>query len=115
MYHLEEAAIGGHPFARHNLGVHEWRNNNHDRAVKHWIIAANQGNNNSIKILAKAFKNQEAFKKKLVSKEDLAAFQPKCELINKDVLADTLRAHKAAVDATKSKHRDFAAELNETW
>jgi hypothetical protein len=26
MYHLEEAAIGGHPEARHNLGIEE-RNN----------------------------------------------------------------------------------------
>ena len=43
VHHLEEAAIGGHPRARHNLGYHEWRNGNTERAVKHWIIAAAQG------------------------------------------------------------------------
>eukprot|EP00985_Skeletonema_marinoi_P023089 scaffold15102_cov73-Skeletonema_marinoi.AAC.1 len=42
-YHLEEAAIGGHPIARFNLGCDEWNNDNEERAVKHWIITATQG------------------------------------------------------------------------
>mmetsp|Transcript_3528 Transcript_3528/g.5137 ORF Transcript_3528/g.5137 Transcript_3528/m.5137 type:complete len:243 (+) Transcript_3528:179-907(+) len=41
VYHLEEAAIGGHLGARYNLGNHECRNSRHDRAAKHYIIAAN--------------------------------------------------------------------------
>ena len=84
MYHLEEAAIGGHPGARHNLGLHE---NVPERAVKHFIIAATQGEDNSIKAL------MEAFKMGWVEKEDLAA---------------ALRSHQAAVDATKSPQRDEA-------
>ncbi|KAK1733642.1 hypothetical protein QTG54_015685 [Skeletonema marinoi] len=40
--HLEEAAIGGHPGARYNLGCIEW-NDNKERAVKYFIIAATQG------------------------------------------------------------------------
>ena len=41
VYHLEEAAIAGHPDARYDLGIYEWNQDRHDRAVKHWIIAAN--------------------------------------------------------------------------
>ncbi len=35
IHHLEEAAIGGHPSARYNLGCYEARSGNVDRAVKH--------------------------------------------------------------------------------
>ena len=80
IYHLEEAAIGGHPSARHNLGWLELNNDNLERAVKHWIIAATHGDDGSIKALMKAFK---------------------LGLVDKDVLAAALRAHKDAVDATK--------------
>ena len=90
MYHLEEAAIGGHPFARHNLGVHEWNNDNEERAVKHWIIAATQGDDGSIKAL------MLAFRRGLISKEEFAA---------------ALRANQAAVDATKSPQREAAEEF----
>ena len=90
IYHLEEAAIGGHPSARHNLGWLELNNDNLERAVKHWIIAATHGGDGSIKALMKAFK---------------------LGLIDKDVLAAALRAHKAAVDATKSPQRDEFEEV----
>jgi len=87
IHHLEEAAIGGHPDARHNLGVYEWNNDYNERAVKHWIIAATQGYDGSMKALMDAFRR---------------------EFVGKDVLAATLRAHKAAIDATKSTQRDTA-------
>ena len=87
IYHMEEAAIGGHPEARYNLGSEEWKNGNTERAVKHFIIAAKQGEDDSIKILL------DVFKAGFVSKEDLA---------------DALRAHQAAVDATKSPQREEA-------
>ena len=87
-HHLEEAAIGGHPVARRLLGCKEYLvNRNIERAVKHWIIAATQGEDESIQELMKAFKNG---------------------FVGKDVLAATLRAHKAAVDATKSPQREAA-------
>jgi hypothetical protein len=38
IYHLEEAAIGGHPDARFNLGCEEDESGNIERAVKHYII-----------------------------------------------------------------------------
>eukprot|EP00984_Skeletonema_dohrnii_P034629 scaffold33613_cov159-Skeletonema_dohrnii-CCMP3373.AAC.3 len=88
-FHLEEAAIGGHPDARYNLGIGEWNNGKTERAVKHWIIAATQGDDDSIKML------MEGFKEGVVSKDDLAA---------------ALRAHHAAVDATKSPQREAAEE-----
>ncbi len=92
LHHAEEAAIGGHPEARHNLGNYEWINNcNTERAVKHWVISATQGCDLSIKTLMLRFR--EGY----VSKEELTA---------------ALRAHKAAVDATKSKQRDVAEKIN---
>jgi len=88
IHHLEEAAIGGHPSARFNLGCHEYCDNgNIERAVKHFIIAANLGDDLSIKALMNVYK--EGF----VSKESFAA---------------ALRAQKAAVDETKSPQREAA-------
>jgi len=89
IYHLEEAAIAGHPDARFNLGWEEDESGNIERAVKHWIISANLGDDGSIKEL------MEKFKEGFVSKDDLAA---------------ALRAHQAAVVATKSPHREAAEE-----
>jgi hypothetical protein len=34
LQHLEEAAIGGHPEARFNLGAYEWNNGRYERAVR---------------------------------------------------------------------------------
>ena len=56
MYHLEEAAIRGHPRARCHLGCVENDNDNVERAVKHWIIAATQGDDESIKALMDMFR-----------------------------------------------------------
>ena len=90
IHHLEEAAIGGHPVARHNLGWHEYNNGNPDRAVKHFIISATQGCDDAIEALMQAYKRG---------------------FVEKEVLAAVLRAHKAAVDATKSPQRE-AAEVS---
>ena len=93
MYHLKEAAVAGHAHARHNLGCHEGRNDRLERAVKHFIIAANLGFDQSMDLLKDWYKNE------YVSKEELAA---------------ALRAHHAAVKATKSPQREAAQKyLNE--
>jgi hypothetical protein len=55
VYHLEKAAIGGHPGARHNLGCVEWDNCRHERAVKHFVIAAKLGYNDSLENLKEGF------------------------------------------------------------
>ena len=89
IHHLEEAAIGGHPEARFNLACSENKNGNIERAVKHWIIAANLGHDLSIKALMRMFKGG---------------------FVEKEVLDAALRAHQAAVDATESPLRDVAEE-----
>ena len=93
IHHLEKASIGGHPSARCMLGDYEHSNGNIERAVKHWIISANLGYDDSITKLMEAFKNG---------------------FVEKDVLATTLRAHKAAVDATKSPQREEGRKVFET-
>ena len=88
-HHLEEAVIGGHPQARYLLGNEEWENGNYERALKHYIIGAKQGEEDAPKMLMVAFKDGK------ISKEDFTA---------------TLRAHQAAVDETKSPMREEAEE-----
>jgi TPR repeat protein len=90
VYHLEVAAIGGYVQARHNLGCHEVDNGRMERAVKHFTIAANMGDKESMKLLWKYHARG------MVKKEQLTA---------------TLRAHQAAVDATKSAQREEAEKL----
>ena len=87
VYHLEEAAIGGCVNARHNLAVVEKRNGRMERAVKHWIIAASMGDKESMKLLWKLHARG------LVKNENWTA---------------TLRAHRTAIDATKSPQREEA-------
>ncbi len=86
-FHLEEAAIGGHPRARHMLGWKELGSDKIERAKKHFIIAANLGLDDSIEALKQGYAVGH------VSKEEFAA---------------ALRAHQAAVDATKSSQREAA-------
>jgi len=85
VYHLEQAAIAGVPDARYNLGLVEEEHGRMDRAVQHWIIAANQGHDHSLRTL------KDCYREGSVNKEDFAA---------------ALRAHQAAVDATKSPQRE---------
>jgi TPR repeat protein len=90
VYHLEEAAIRGSVLARRDLGWIEGHNGSMERAVKHFIIAANMGCDKSLKILWKYYAGG---------------------FLKKEVLAATLRAHHAAVDATKSTQREEAEEF----
>jgi len=89
LYHLEQAAIGGHPKARYNVGCEDKKNGRMDRAMKHWIIAATLGCDDSIDALKVCFR---------------------AGIGNKDDFAATLRAHQAAVEATKSPQREAAEE-----
>jgi len=92
VYHLEEAAIAGDPSARYNLGNHEMKNGRIERAVKHWIIAANLGDEDSIQRLKQCYADGE------VSKEEFAA---------------ALRAHHDAVEATKKAMKSPQREAAE--
>ena len=90
LHHLTEAAIGGHPYARHNLGCVEEENGRTDRAVKHFIIAAKQGFDTSLDSLKNGYKAGH------VSKDDFDA---------------ALRGYQAAIEATKSPQRKEAYEF----
>ena len=85
VYHLEQAAIGGHPDARGGLADYEMSNGRVKRAAKHFIIAANLGDDASLKSV------KDLFVQGIVSKEDYGA---------------ALRAYQAAVLATKSPERE---------
>ena len=87
VYHLEEAAIRGHPFARHNLGCLDAMSGRFERARKHFIIAANLGDDKSLKCVRQLYAEGHA------SKEEYAS---------------ALRACQAADDATKSAEREEA-------
>ena len=87
VYHYEKAAIGGHSGARYNLAVIEEENGNSHRAVKHLIIAANLGDEDSMKKLWKHYSAGD------IAKEELDA---------------TLRTHQAAIDEMKSEQREVA-------
>ena len=86
--HFEKAAIVGHPHARFMLAVYESEDGRLDRAVKHWIIAANLGCEYSMKQLLRMYK--EGF----ITKEEYG------------------RTHQAAIDATKSSQRDVAERMD---
>ncbi len=87
VHYWEKAAIRGHPTARNNLGAIEEENGNTERAVKHAIIAAKLGDEDSMKALWKHFSAGN------ITKGDLDAI---------------LRTHHAAIDATKSPEREAA-------
>jgi TPR repeat protein len=89
VYHLEQAAIGGHATARYNLAIFDLNIDRGDRAMKHWIIAAKLGHDVALNAV------KDSFRVGLVSKEDFAS---------------ALRAHQAAVEATKSPQREAANE-----
>ena len=87
LHHSEQAAIGGHPLARHNLGCMEGQHGRVDRAVKHFIIASKLGFEKSIEAIKILYKAGH------VSKEDF----------------DTaLRGYQTAINATKSSQRKEA-------
>ena len=90
-FHLEKASLGGHPWARHNLGCNEGTFGSIYRAVKHWIICAKMGFEPSLQTLKTCYKEGD------VSKEDFAA---------------ALRGYQAAVDATKSEQRDKMEKIH---
>ena len=84
----ELAAIGGNIGARHNLGVYEAEEDNMERALNHFMIAANGGYNRSLKEIRSMYKDGHA---------------------TKDDYAKALRLYQAYLDEIKSNQRDEAA------
>jgi len=90
-YHLEEAAIAGHPQPRKNLAFQEFKSGRVDNAVKHLIIAAKLGDDKSVQALKTCYADG------YVSKHDFAS---------------ALRGYQAAADATKSPQREEAYKVD---
>jgi TPR repeat protein len=89
-HYYELAAIGGHVVARHNLGCDEGRAGNITRAVKHWMISAEAGDDDSLKAIRQCYMAGHA---------------------TKDDFEKALRAHKEAKDEMKSEQREAAAAV----
>ena len=93
-YYYELAAVGGGEMARHNLGCSESDAGNWDRATKHWLIAAGDGDNNSVKAV------QQLYKHGLATKDDYTK---------------VLQTYQAYLDEIKSDQRDKAATFNDIY
>ena len=87
-YYYELAVMGGDIYARHNLGSVEEIAGNTSRAMKHWMISAAAGHDNSLKEIRQLFSSGRA---------------------TKDDFEKALRAHKEAKDEMKSDQREAAA------
>ena len=94
VHYMELAAMRGHLVARHNHGVFEWRAGNSDRALKHFMIAAGCGDNDSLENIKQMFKDGDAMK---------------------DDYAKALRAYQANLIEIKSAQRDEAAAVRDEY
>ena len=94
-HYYELAAMGGHVIARYNLGcIEAAQANNWDRAIKHWLIAAGDGYNNSVKAI------QELYKLGHATKNDYAS---------------ALQNYQEYLDDIKSDQRDKAAVADDRY
>ena len=80
--------------ARHNLGVFEARAGNWDRALKHRLISAGGGLNDSVKSIQRLYMNGNA---------------------TKDDYANALRAYQKYLEEVRSEQRDDAAAYDEGY
>jgi len=93
-HYCELAALGGCEKARYNLGAFEKRDGNHHRALKHFMIAAGDGDHNSLKAIQGYYMNGHA------TKEDYAK---------------ALRSYQAYLDEIRSDQRDEAAAARDEY
>jgi len=93
-HYLELCAMEGSILPRLNLGIFEAQVGNMDRALRHWMIAAEGGGHNCLK------KIQEFCV---------------CGYATKEEYAEALRAYQAYVDEVKSNQRDEAAAAHDEY
>ena len=89
LYHYRLAAISGNLFARYNLGILARKSNQGGLAIKHWVIGANAGHDESLAAIKNCY--QRGY-------------------VDKDVFAKALRAHKLVSDETNSLERAAATK-----
>ena len=93
-HYYERAAMRGHAAARHNLGNAEGCAGNWDRALKHWMISAGRGQNESVKMIQQLYMDGDA------TKEDYSK---------------ALQAYQKYLDDIKSEQRDKAAAFSDVY
>ena len=94
LYYYELAAVRGDVMARHNLGRYELCAGKWERALKHFMIAAENGHSGSLKEIRILFTNGHA-------------------TVDDDRKA--LRLYQAYFDEIQSKQRDEAAAAHESF
>ena len=95
-HHRRLAAMGGILDSRFLMGrsAYEADPPNTKLAIKHWIIAAEAGDDDSLNMLKTVYKQG---------------------LLTKESFAKALRAHKAATDEVQSKQRDESKVFRKSW
>ena len=88
--YFKQAAIQGDVESRYNIGSHEGRKGNHDRAVRHFVISAKMGHKGSLEMIKEGFMRGFATKEKYT---------------------EALRGYQDAVEEMKSHDRDEAKRL----
>ena len=86
VYHWQQAAIGGHAVSRSNLGNFELKAGNIDRAVKHWMISAGNGCEESLNVIRLSFMRGHATKAQYeTALRDYQAYINEVESYQRDV------------------------------
>ena len=93
-HYYELAAMKGDAIARHNLGNSEARTGNWDRALKHYMISAEGGHNDSVKVVQQLYKHGHA---------------------TKDDYTKALLAYQKYLDEIRSEQRDIAAASSDDF
>ena len=93
-YYWEIAAIKGGVIARYKIGVLEGKAGNHQRAMKHFMIAAKAGYNKSLDLVQAGFMDG---------------------IVTKGEYESTLRAFHERQTEMKSEARDFSSRWNQKY
>ncbi|EJK44991.1 hypothetical protein THAOC_36425, partial [Thalassiosira oceanica] len=88
--HWQEAALEGNVDSRYSLGVAEFNEGNYGLAVRHWMISAKFGDEDSLNAIKQMFMNGHA---------------------TKAIYAEALRGYGDAVEEMKSHQREEAKRL----
>lgn len=89
LHHLRLAAIGGMVESRFTLGCFAQKKKDSELALKHWVIAAEAGHDDSMKLVKRGYAQGA---------------------VTRYVFAKTLRAYKAAKDEMESNQRKRAVD-----
>ena len=93
-HYYKLAAMGGYIVARYNLGCSEYEKSYWDRAIKHFMIAAGDGDNDSVKAVQQLYKHGHA---------------------TKGDYSKALLAYQKYVEEARSEQRDEAAAANDRY